>query len=1039
MSMYCPQCSNQYSEAHVPVQFTCCATQICRRCAFFGWVNNNKRCWNKKCSHRGKLRIRNTGKVQDKSKLKDDEKEIVLLNPEEFFQQESLFSEEPFKECSCENDEVQSPQDTDHGAVIIISSGESSEDDELHDIDTCNIRMTESTDSGNGTTEENEKSSRRRRSGHTKSKRKKPCESEQDNEMQPRARTRRKTMIFNSSDDESIPDSLYSSHFKSTHQNSSSDTPDTHLPSSMSISSNSSDPSVPAEGEHNEETAIEDLIDSADDHSEEICEIYPVNTSFDDVFAKHPDLVRGLANTFVDGAGGDDCILSDLVKEITKRSDNDPGKVISAEVNENAQLTPSQRDKESNYELDHYKKQGSDDPTNNEVVYCDNMEPNLSSTTNPDDAEDEEGLQSQSELVQEKGAGCKSPDSLNKDAEQYQESNSYYQPTLAEDQPITSDDIHISEDPAYDNQERQDEDTIRIIVKSVGFDLQAIIKSEINAVEISNTMDADLQTKRSHFEKSKLGHPIKEKVEPAPQEYVENVSQVPDPVNTKYESKKEAVERNQLLKEEASNKSSPPKEEKVPELPSSDVIDIVPLAIPQCTCATWSSPRDPSCRVCMNAFRPLRVKVIGVMNNILLGEITDEDGYLNGKRFVKYITHFYMDNTGELLDTTVSSKFKNPFGQVCLLYDLQEMGKKLILMSLPHSSKKPLPSKGDYLSGTCQAFLDITVNDSERTYKQSNCLINDDGSFHLTCQPFDFSHMSSRTFVQVVTVNENLMVNEEDSFVSLDETGEFHLLCKKNPDKLGYFPQPGEIIGDISTQVPLETVKRLIKRIKNPPPLSPNPIPASPPILPPVLNPSIKACPIPPSVNQNSNMGTIRKRNKKPFQMSLSRIAPRQLDPLVRKVFNTAEEDEEDINHKNNKKPELTKLNVSLPKPVPAGRCPQCTTVPPTGQQYKKCLEFCSSCKLYGLQIIHPIQLPPNTPLHVMVKLNSVIKYKCVKILTRNGLLEVPQVLGAKKTQVILKRAEDNGEIRVLVINLSPDHRILSKGEILGEAQIVHD
>mgnify|MGYP001383699759 CR=1 FL=1 len=54
----------------------------------------NKRCWNKKCSHRGKLRIRNTGKVQDKSKLKDDEKEIVLLNPEEFFQQESLFSDQ---------------------------------------------------------------------------------------------------------------------------------------------------------------------------------------------------------------------------------------------------------------------------------------------------------------------------------------------------------------------------------------------------------------------------------------------------------------------------------------------------------------------------------------------------------------------------------------------------------------------------------------------------------------------------------------------------------------------------------------------------------------------------------------------------------------------------------------------------------------------------------------------------------------------------------------------------------------------------------
>ena len=98
MSWYCAQCSEVFrSELLVPVQFKCCAMQICRKCAFYGWVHNSERCWNKECNHRGKLRIRNTGKGKFNNGLL---KETILRDLEQFIQDELSVSEEDYQEIS---------------------------------------------------------------------------------------------------------------------------------------------------------------------------------------------------------------------------------------------------------------------------------------------------------------------------------------------------------------------------------------------------------------------------------------------------------------------------------------------------------------------------------------------------------------------------------------------------------------------------------------------------------------------------------------------------------------------------------------------------------------------------------------------------------------------------------------------------------------------------------------------------------------------------------------------------------------------------
>ena len=51
----------------------------------------------------------------------------------------------------------------------------------------------------------------------------------------------------------------------------------------------------------------------------------------------------------------------------------------------------------------------------------------------------------------------------------------------------------------------------------------------------------------------------------------------------------------------------------------------------------------------------------------------------------------------------------------------------------------------------------------------------------------------------------------------------------------------------------------------------------------------------------------------------------------------------------------------------------------------------------------------------------------------------MPRVLGEKKTNVVLKKAEENGEITFEIKNLSPHPKTLLKGDYVGEAQIVHN
>ena len=135
---------------------------------------------------------------------------------------------------------------------------------------------------------------------------------------------------------------------------------------------------------------------------------------------------------------------------------------------------------------------------------------------------------------------------------------------------------------------------------------------------------------------------------------------------------------------------------------------------------------------------------------------------------------------------------------------------------------------------------------------------------------------------------------------------------------------------------------------------------------------------------------------------------------------------------------------MNLPAPVSASICEKCSfthspSLPLNKEQFNKCLEQCPSCSIYDVQINHPIQLLPNTPLRVKVTLNAVTRYKFVKILTRSGYLEVPQVLGEKKTNVVLKKAEENGEITFEIKNLSLHPKTLLKGDYVGEAQIVHN
>ena len=71
--------------------------------------------------------------------------------------------------------------------------------------------------------------------------------------------------------------------------------------------------------------------------------------------------------------------------------------------------------------------------------------------------------------------------------------------------------------------------------------------------------------------------------------------------------------------------------------------------------------------------------------------------------------------------------------------------------------------------------------------------------------------------------------------------------------------------------------------------------------------------------------------------------------------------------------------------------------------------------------------------------LDAAIKPKFVKIYTRNGNLEVPEVLGSKKEErkVVLKKADENGEVIFPIFNLSPYPKTLLKGDKVGEAQIV--
>ena len=154
MSRYCPQCSNEYSEHIVPVQFNCCAFKICRRCAFYGWVHNSKRCWNKECNHGGELRIKKAGKSRDASKFNNEFlKETVLNELDEFIHYESSHSDEDSQASSSlggDNEEYQviqhgknsknehkksspvgvisdsSPHETD----VLLSSGESSDNDD---------------------------------------------------------------------------------------------------------------------------------------------------------------------------------------------------------------------------------------------------------------------------------------------------------------------------------------------------------------------------------------------------------------------------------------------------------------------------------------------------------------------------------------------------------------------------------------------------------------------------------------------------------------------------------------------------------------------------------------------------------------------------------------------------------------------------------------------------------------------------------------------------------------------------------------------
>ena len=237
----------------------------------------------------------------------------------------------------------------------------------------------------------------------------------------------------------------------------------------------------------------------------------------------------------------------------------------------------------------------------------------------------------------------------------------------------------------------------------------------------------------------------------------------------------------------------------VPELLEHSLPNENTVIVSKCTCATWSCPSDPVCMVC----RCYQVRVVGVSDNILVGQLQGDSECLSLVKYVKYVTHH------QQVDITSLSANSHPFGQVCQVFP-----ERMILMSLQHNSIKPVPRKGDLLHGICQIFLGQRSDISHNIWMtNSTPWINDDGSFLIESLTSVFTGI----FIKAISLqNPNLNMEEEDSIVSTDQNGRLRLRCNKDPDHLDFLPRSFMHIGQISTECSITLINKLIDNVKNP-------------------------------------------------------------------------------------------------------------------------------------------------------------------------------------------------------------------------------